>query len=443
MEDIVDNLGEDIVSSTVGDFSELNFGNLSNYEHAEDLFSNILSPEQIADSTFEHDPTYRSVYRSAAVVAEHSQFQVFGASSIGDGPIDTYFQSLRKPLLQRDDGQHNATRDVKLSSKTADATFQPLLLEKTTKVPPEVPFVLMATHFEVVETNVDRLISMVNLLFTNTQSTSFEFIESSFEWNLYYLGGTSHSKVAVHMYRQASAPVGRYIVETNRLSGDAAPARMIFNQLKECLSSISASSSSVNTKAASFSGHVGLTPLPFPSIFEPTEVDESALESIDMIFRMAKTQYVESQLEAALILCDLTLEEAFKVPLIDRGCVDVLAEIIENSPSEWARSHAVVALSNLSDASECQDTILQSPHVLKLLLSLARDGPVQAQEMRRIATCILANTTKRFASRVVQVLDEKEVQLWMASVDDICDERLKLHAVRVKEALAPVLASSA
>ena len=65
---------------------------------------------------------------------------------------------------------------------------------------------------------------------------------------------------------------------------------------------------------------------------------------------MAREPTVEAQLEAARILCDLSLDMGLQQTLVDHGVMDVLRELISSSPSEWAQQHAIAALSTLSDA---------------------------------------------------------------------------------------------
>lgn len=70
--------------------------------------------------------------------------------------------------------------------------------------------------------------------------------------------------------------------------------------------------------------------------------------------------------------------------------------------------------------------------VLPALLALATDGPYNTAEVSRESARILANLSTRMASRVVEVLGVRAAKEWMATVDCLVDERLKLHASRAK-----------
>jgi hypothetical protein len=80
-----------------------------------------------------------------------------------------------------------------------------------------------------------------------------------------------------------------------------------------------------------------------------------------------------------------------------------------------------------------------SAGMLPALLKLSADGPYQSSELRRSAVFILANLSASSSSRVVNALERRELVSWMNSVEELCDERLKQHAVRAKEKLSKEL----
>lgn len=77
--------------------------------------------------------------------------------------------------------------------------------------------------------------------------------------------------------------------------------------------------------------------------------------------------------------------------------------------------------------------------VLPALLTLATDGPYNSAEVSRESARILANLSSRMAARVVDVLGPQVTANWMASVDNLLDGRLKLHASRAKDSLQHVI----
>lgn len=70
--------------------------------------------------------------------------------------------------------------------------------------------------------------------------------------------------------------------------------------------------------------------------------------------------------------------------------------------------------------------------ILTALLTLAIDGPYETAEISRESARILANLSSSMAIRVVHVLGAQAVAVWLTSVDNFQDERLKLHACRAK-----------
>lgn len=79
--------------------------------------------------------------------------------------------------------------------------------------------------------------------------------------------------------------------------------------------------------------------------------------------------------------------------------------------------------------------------VLPALLTLATDGPYHTAEVSRESARILANLSSRMAARVVDALGPQATANWMASVDNLLDDRLKLHACRAKESLQSVVST--
>jgi hypothetical protein len=83
--------------------------------------------------------------------------------------------------------------------------------------------------------------------------------------------------------------------------------------------------------------------------------------------------------------------------------------------------------------------------VLPVALALAIDDSSSSQsfdmrEIKREAARIIANLSARFGTRVVSSVGSEALSSWIDSVETIADERLKLHAERVKSLLSEVLA---
>jgi hypothetical protein len=205
-------------------------------------------------------------------------------------------------------------------------------------------------------------------------------------------------------------------------------------QLKECFSGDASLE-----QVSEYDSFSVFTPLLAPPSMLPESADKQGLGPI---FRMARSPFVDAQVEAARTLADLTAEESIQPALCEEGTVELLRDLLSSSCSEWAQHHAAVALANLSDCRQCQRAIIDSG-VLPVLLSLAVDGPYQSAEIRRLAVFVLANVSSLMAEQVLKSLGHvaghahsaPALVSWMSGVDGIVDDRVKFHAVRAKQNL--------
>jgi hypothetical protein len=160
--------------------------------------------------------------------------------------------------------------------------------------------------------------------------------------------------------------------------------------------------------------------------------DEEVTSCLQPILQMAKSGKVEAQLQASRMLCDLSMRDDIQQQLCDSGCLVVLVQVLLPSTiCEQISHHALLALANLSEAQSCQGAMIDAG-VLPALLTLATDGPYNTAEISRESARILANLSSRMAARVIEVLGPRVAKNWMATVDCLVDERLKLHASRAK-----------
>lgn len=81
---------------------------------------------------------------------------------------------------------------------------------------------------------------------------------------------------------------------------------------------------------------------------------ESQLAMMNVL-KMARSGKIEAQLEAARILCDLSLHDDMQQLICDSGCLKSLVEdLLPLKNCDWTRQHALLALANLSEAISCQ-----------------------------------------------------------------------------------------
>ena len=97
---------------------------------------------------------------------------------------------------------------------------------------PAIPLLLMDTHFET-NSPIESLIETISQFLNKYDGLSNEFIKSSCEWNVIYYCGTTFCKFQIHIYGGCLAD--NFIVEGNRLYGDAFVFRKCFDNLKNDL----------------------------------------------------------------------------------------------------------------------------------------------------------------------------------------------------------------
>ena len=69
---------------------------------------------------------------------------------------------------------------------------------------------------------------------------------------------------------------------------------------------------------------------------------------------------------------------------------------------------------------------------IPLLLTSVTDGPYENAEMRRECARTFANLCTSHSSKIVNIVGTSE---WLNSIEEMKDERLKLHAERAKNHL--------
>lgn len=361
---------------------------------------NSVPPDQIDPST---SAPFETVYRGVASLSS-SYFDEFSSSS-------SFNNYLPKPVLQRENRKEIINTNILVTCNSSSSSPASRSL-----IAPSVPDFLMATNVEVTAP-IDVIVATVENILHECDGLSFSFNKDSCQWDAVTLCGSTHCKFQVSIYTRTS---GAYVVEVHRLMGDGHTSRSFFQSMKASLTG-----GLVNEEFDTFPGS-----FPLHESAHTEQVDSSLIA----VLKMAREPTVEAQLEAARILCDLSLDMGLQQTLVDHGVMDVLRELINSSPSEWAQQHAIAALSTLSDAQIFQSAILKA-NLVPVLFRLATDGPYQTAELRRSAMHVLANLSRDCAGEVASMLGRRELAAWLSKVDGLADERLKIHASRARECL--------
>lgn len=174
--------------------------------------------------------------------------------------------------------------------------------------------------------------------------------------------------------------------------------------------------------------------IPLPDT-APELTSAEIASAVDPIVAMAESGKCESQVNAAQIFCDLSLQQNMLEALCQPKCVQSLMTLCKVE-FDFCSQHAVCALANLSPSRSCQEVLLEDESFLLLLLQLVRcNGCHNTVEMRRECARLLANLCSAHASvaKVYEQVGEDCVCQWMDSVASMKDERLRLHSERAKQ----------
>jgi hypothetical protein len=288
------------------------------------------------------------------------------------------------------------------------------------------------------------------------------------------LRGSSQCKFTISIYAETRTTVAcgtkqdKFIVEANRLSGDGEGFRLVFQQLKHLICQMpfeTADSEDISLKILkehrsfdaddalgseqedpSSSALSATMPPIHSSSMLPTDVlsDTQAAELLLPLLDLARLSSPDAQVLVSKIMCDLSQNESMQQALCDSGCINALVRLAAPSANSFGRRHAFVALAHLSVSLSCQEMLIDAG-VLPVALALAIDDSSSSQsfdmrEIKREAARIIANLSARFGTRVVSSVGSEALSSWIDSVETIADERLKLHAERVKSLLSEVLA---
>lgn len=330
-------------------------------------------------------------------------------------------QSTAPPQLSK---ASSPTVPIVFSTKSASKSLPDDIVKRARNVNvPEQPFYIAVTQF-----TCDRDIDMIMFTIENELScvaeVSFEFFSKDCTWKGIYLSGPTRCKFEFNVFKNGC---GSHIVEGNRLSGDGFPFNTIFRNMRSKLSS--------EAMCSSPSSVINFQYIPLPETLPELSYEEIT-EALSPVLAMALSGKCESQVSAAQIFCDLSMQQNMIEVLCTDECVSALVQLCRVD-FDCCNQHAICALANLSSARNCQEVILRDESFLQHLIQLCRDGCFRTAEMRRECARTLANLSSARANAVtmLQTVDQYEMSEWLDSVDAIKDDRLRLHAGRAKDAL--------
>lgn len=243
---------------------------------------------------------------------------------------------------------------------------------------------------------------------------------------------------------------GILIVECSKMSGDYVSFKRAFSSLKDLLfTNFSVQEEDSNTDNCYLSekamrsslSSISYTNNSFDDVVDNKEVEKS----LHSIVKMARSNYLDAQVEASSILLSVSSDDRMHAALFDNGCIQCLMLLVKQDASLTAKMNAVFALANLSETNSYHRTLVdlyvslskdfQKPFIFNLL-DLVLDGPASTAEMRREAARIVCHISSTHAGKIASDIGADAIRVWSARVDSLKDAKLKLHAKMAKKAFA-------
>lgn len=392
-------LFQDFEFESLDDFTDNGAFNIGNNEVS------TINVEEYAFQELDLDARYRSI--QAVNPHYYSEYSVPSLNSMappslskGSSHVDNFGLSSKAPL--------------------------PVVVKPSTRpvVVPEQPFHVAVTHFTT-SLDIDSVICCIEQELKSILEVSYEFSYDKCKWDCVYLCGSTRCKFELSVFKNG---LGSYLIEGNRLSGDSFPFSNIYRRVRSKLSGEPPSPSSVTD--------FQFIPLP-DSVLELSSSE--IFDAVTPILTMAGSGKYESQVNAAQMFCDLSMQQNMVEVLCEARCVKALVSLCDVE-FDYCNQHAICALANLSSSRSCQDVLLEHDYFLQNLIQMCCCGNYNTAEMRRECARLLANlcSVKSSAKKVFHSVGEDDIRRWMDSVDDLHDERLRLHANRAKQSLCHV-----
>lgn len=367
---------------------------------------------------FELDSHYRSVGtegRSVPVEFNVVNQSIHSKQSTGHsvGPGPTVFTTANKTAPKVElEVVSSSFKSAKTNSKSKSS--------RPITAPAEPFYVAPSTHF-LTNQNVGDIKARVELELDGMDGVSYEFFFEKCRWEGVYLVSSSRCKFEINVYKRTS---GGFVVEGNRLCGESIAFITVYQAVRNLF---------VTPPLTSTWSSFTPTAPPRRTINQDEE-----MISLNAVFSMARCPVGEAQLSAAQIFCDMTKDTSKHSFLIQNHCVPVLVKLMQVD-FQSCNQHAICALAHLSSSLACQELLRRDTDFLQALLPLcSADGNYNSVEMRRECARLLANISScgEGAQDVVSSAGQQNVASFLMSVDDLKDDRLRLHADRARLSLA-------
>lgn len=390
----------------------------------------------------------------------------------------TYCSALYDPTTQF----KNFLEPIKVIETTQEQSEMPMLILKpighNPVLCPSCPSSLFNTHLKIHLENhrsVHDIIQTISILFEAFPEYDFTYVESLSTWKGKYINGSLCCVLSVHLFcdiervdesTNYSAPT-EYIVEANRISGDAKPFYTFFSRFRALLMTQETTPNTFYMPDSDTTSSSLQRPSPCqaqpPNSTESLHLEEfhrshsqvlsglDFLHSIAPILKLAKeSPYYESKLEAARMLCDVVAsheqaEVAVGEPAFASQLVEALNSLVVHSGFSAVKEQAIITLGRYVDIPGYARYVVRT-EMVSLLLYLVANPPdpllaFECLQLRRECARIMTILVSCDPHAVLEKLEvrkasgSKALNRWMSTVDGILDMRTRMHAQRLRSSL--------
>lgn len=286
------------------------------------------------------------------------------------------------------------------------------------------PSFLMPTNF-VCNDKLQTIIDKVQSSLDNIPEISYEYFSDEYKWEVAYCFESEYCRFAITLYSNYN---NQFIIEGKRASDNTSTFYSFFNQLEQYI-----------CKDGNAPIHIGNLSYrePIPESICGKLSDEDIDASFNPIFQLAKDEHEYSHLIAAQVLCDISLQVNMHAIMSTNGCIDILANMVNNTNEDISRL-AAIALKNVSVTPSCQMEIILVDNLLPSLLARVSDGSYLTKATRLacinvlVNICKNSNLSKKF---IIERINQEVITQWILTISKITDINIREEAMYISREL--------
>ena len=244
-----------------------------------------------------------------------------------------------------------------------------------TKYPPRKPIYLVPNH-DSFKLSLEEIYACIEDSFNTLKNISWEKMHSRFMYKAMFDKNTKYCEFEIFIYRDNDS---QYIVEANRLSGDAFEFCHIYKNMHNRLAQKENRDFKEEKKESNF------THMHLPKELYVLDVDDALID----IINLAKDKSEYSNTMAAQIFCSISTQEELVVHILRNGIIEYLANFSMGN-NNIAQRYAINALYNFAQYKICRPAIITTG-ILDFLIEFAnRPGNYETNLLKKNASSIVA-----------------------------------------------------